>query len=402
MAVSIAFKPLFAEGEEERLRSIAIEVLAAMYVVKKDEEREARRVGLVSLTSPIQDPPIETMASGTPATTIGSRAPSREKTPSPVPMRIRGFTAINKPAVQQSREVGSSNGSHPAPRHPLPTGKPKKQQEQEVNKENQKPPSPPAVEPATRSKAVPAARKKTQTKATAAAKTKTRNNADTPGDKKPQTKATSGEREICKCSKCVESNPDGIEQCAKTKKEHIRSDKEREKGMRPPKPCERCLSNNKGDECFYSGGKVCSRCMKLKERCSLNPVPGRGRKRDQNKLNREEREKTGSPVEEKDTDEAEEVLEVVEPPRKKTRTRASKRGSPAAKRPSVGPTSGSKAKELPIASGCEGSSSDDGSRTIGGSPSSNDATAGETGKSSSSEPCSSPSGKGRFQDSPDS
>ncbi|KAK7456834.1 hypothetical protein CaCOL14_010739 [Colletotrichum acutatum] len=396
MAVSVVVKPLFAEGEEERLRSIAIEGLAAMYVVKKNEERMDARVGLVSLTSPTQDPSPETMASGTPATIVGSRAPSRENTRSPVPERIRGFTAINKPSVQQSREVGSNNGSRPEPRHPLPTGKPKKQQDQEVNKEYQKLPSPPAVKPATGAKAVPAARKKMPTKSTAAANNNTRTNAAKPAEKKPQTKTTSGEREICKCSKCVESNPEGIEQCAKTKKEHIRSDKEREKGVRPPKPCERCLSNNKGDECFYSGGKVCSRCMKLKERCSLNPVPGKGRKRDQNKVKRE-----GS-AEDNDTDEAEKVLEVVEPPKKKRRTRASKRSSPAGQRSPVGPPAGGKAEELPVASGREGSSSDDGSRTIGGSPSSNDATAGESGKSFSSEPCGSPPGKGRVQDSPDS
>ncbi|KAI3527957.1 hypothetical protein CABS01_16118 [Colletotrichum abscissum] len=401
MAVSINFMPVFAEGEEERLRNIAVEALAAMYKSKKDEERVARGVGLISSTSPTQDPPPEPLASATPAITIGSRAPSREKSPSPVPERVRGFTAINRPAIQQSQEAGSSNGSRPAPRRPLPTSRPKKRQNQEVNEENTKVPSPPAVEPAAEGKAALVARKKMPTKPAAAAKNNTRTNAATPADKKPQSKATSGEREICKCSKCVESNPEGIEQCAKTKKEHSRSDKERNKGMKPAVPCDRCLQNNKGDECFYSGGKVCSRCMKLKERCSLNPVPGKGRKRDQDKVKRGQK-KTAGPARDKDTDEAEEVLEVVEPPNKKARTRASKKTSPAARQSPSSPPARDKTGEPPDSSGRERSSSDDGSRTIDGSPSSSGATAGEREESSSSEPCGSPPGKGRVQDSQDS
>ncbi|KXH50904.1 hypothetical protein CNYM01_03358 [Colletotrichum nymphaeae SA-01] len=403
MAVSVASKPVFAEGEEERLRDIAVAALAAMYKSKMDEERVARRVGLVSLASPTQDTSPEPVASGTPAITIGSRDPPGGKSPSPVPERVRGFTAINKPAIHQSQEAGSSNGSRPAPRHPLPTSRPHKQQAQEVNKDNRQPPSPPAVKPATGSKAVPVARKKTQTKAAAAANDKTRTNAATPADKKPQKKATTGEREICKCSKCLESSPEGIEQCAKTKKEHIRADRERNKGMRPPEPCDRCSSSKNGDECFYSGGKVCSRCMKLKESCSFNPVPGKGRKRDQDKVKREQKKKqTESPAGDEDTDEAEEVLEVVEPPKKKTRTRASKKSPPAAQQPFVGSPAGDETGEPPAAVDRERSSSDDGSRTIGGSPSSSGATDGESGESSSSEPCGSPPGKARVEDSHDS
>ncbi|KAF4781368.1 hypothetical protein HER10_EVM0010836 [Colletotrichum scovillei] len=294
-------------------------------------------------------------------------------------------------------------GLAPKPRRPLPTSKPKQQRGQEANKDNQQPPSPPAVKPATGSKAAPVAGKKAQAKTAAAANNKTRTNAAKPADKKPQTQATSGEREICKCSKCLESNPEGIEQCAKTTKEHIRADRERNKGMRPPEPCKRCLDSKNEDECFYSGGKVCSRCMKLKESCTLNPSPGKGRKRDQDKVKREQKKKqTESPAGDENTDEAEEVLEVVEPPKKKTRTRASKKSPPAAQQPSVGSPAGDEAGEPPAAGDRERSSSDDGSRTIGGSPSSSGATVGESGESSSSEPCGSPPGKGRVEDSHDS
>ncbi|KXH66595.1 hypothetical protein CSAL01_10988 [Colletotrichum salicis] len=403
MAVSVEYKPVFAEGEEEGLRGVAAEALVAMFTLKRNDELAAHNARLV------QDAvPEHTRIRGW--TTINAPASQRHRNADPVPSPDLGsstaaqtpslvlrFRGINEPTEDEARLPSDSLGRPASARRPLPTSRP--------NTENQQPQSPPAVDPATVSNAVASA-PQTTTVASAA------NNR--------QTRATTGAREMCICSSCKKLdtvNGVGLVKAVKTIVEHIRADEIIAKGEKAEVPCNGCAKGNHGDDCFYDGGNACSACVRKKEKCSFSKKESKGRKRDQGKVRQEEAPgNADGEGEDEGEDEAnaEERSEVEEPPKKKQkRTRASRNSPQNAQLPPVNeeavepPQATSRRRpvnrrsyrparqqqvEPPRASSRGGSSSVDGSKTVDGNSPATSGTADEGGQSPSSGTPGSPPG----------
>ncbi|KAK1640025.1 hypothetical protein BDP81DRAFT_390792 [Colletotrichum phormii] len=401
MAVSVEYKPVFAEGEEESLRGVAAEALVAMFTLKRNEKLAAHNARLV------QDAVLEhTRIRGW--TAINAPASQRHRNADPVPSPDLGsstaaqtpslvlrFRGINEPTEDEARLPSDSLCRPASARRPLPTSRP--------NTENQQPQSPPAVDPATGSNAVAPA-PQTITAASAA------NNR--------QTRATTGARAMCTCSSCKKLdtvNGIGLIKAVKTIVEHIRADEIIAKGKKAEVPCNGCAKGNHGDDCCYNGGNSCSACIRKKEKCSFSKKESKGRKRDQGKVRQEEAPGNDDGEDEgEDEANAEERLEVEEPPKKKQRRTRASRNSPqntqpppiseeavepppaTSRRRPVNRRSSRPARqqqvEPPRSSSRGGSSSVDGSKTIDGSSPSTSGTADEGGQSPSSGTPGSPRG----------
>ncbi|KAL2879118.1 hypothetical protein SGCOL_005541 [Colletotrichum sp. CLE4] len=399
MAVSVEFKPVFAEGEEESLRSIAAEALVAMFTLKRDEELAAHTARLVQDAVPehsrirgwtaINAPARQGHrdADSVPGPNLGS------STATQTPLLVLPFRGINEAIEYEARLPSGSLGRPAAARRPLPTSRP--------NAENQQPQPPPAVNPATGSNTVAPA-PQTTTAVSAA------NNR--------QTRATTGARAMCTCSSCKKLdtvNGVGLIKAVKTIVEHIRADEIIAKGEKAEVPCRGCARGIRGDDCFYDGGNACSACVRKKEKCSFSKKESKGRKRDQGKVWQEKAPGNADGEGENEAN-AEERLEVGEPPKKKQRRTRASRNSPQNPQPppvnevAVEPPQATSRRrpvnrrssrperqqqvEPPRASSRGGSSSVDGSKTVDGSSPATSGTADEGGQSPSSGTPGSPPG----------